>query len=406
MTHESFEHLNRDGLRQSWAHWLATAYNLSPALHRKMQFSVRLVFVLLSLLGAVAGLSAMSGMMAMGASAPVNVLLIVAVFVVLPSVFSLLSLVGLGRAAGGVFGWFLGPWLEHRYGQTAQLSLETQDHELLMRWLSWQSHWFSIGFLVCALLSFFAFVTLQDYQFAWSTTVQGAEPVIENILYGMIFFVESFSDLDTRLLIKNSRATQGELFSSSGTGGWWFVIAAMILLYGLGLRMLALYIARRRYQRLLLNVVRRTASKTSTEPYSFVKAQYDQPNQNADEYPILELDTKTLKTCYCIAWQQECSNVATLTLGVDRWQDDLDAIETLKVDKQLSTVCVLAAASSVPTAELTDILKRLSSRFSPLTVRLVITANDIALLQRSKLSWQAYAQRHQLSLGHWLEGKS
>jgi len=212
--------------------------------------------VVLVCLGVISGTSAMAGVAVIDKGQPVNLLLVAAVFLLLPTIGWLLSVTAMvwraqstGVRHGGLFGadGMLNRWLERSTDFRAMTRTwpANSSSALIEAHLQMLPQWFTVGLFVGALLALVAQVIFTDLAFGWSTTIEmaagsvhaacrwlawpwsgwlpGAAPDLALVEASRFFRLED-RDLD--------RAAAASL------GQWWPFVAMCILVWGLLPRLL------------------------------------------------------------------------------------------------------------------------------------------------------------------------
>lgn len=209
--------------------------------------------LLLVVCGALLGWGTVRGLLTYSGQHPVNVLPFLAVFVLMPLVFLTLLLLRaliarlLGRLPGG---WVAasGHYLLARVMNKNQVNVPLADvwhrlkslHPRVFTWQAWiLSQNFALAYYLCALGSFLFYVSVNDYVFAWQTTLrlgpEGLLAIVQNLSLPFAWLGPAF--IPAADLIQ---ATQYDRFSgayvaadgSAVAANWWPFLAALMVFYG------------------------------------------------------------------------------------------------------------------------------------------------------------------------------
>ncbi len=251
---------------------------------RRVDSAIFISSLVLPLLGVLAGVTTATAVFHYDGTLPVNVLKVLAVFVLLQVVLLMLTVVvilpaGLRRIVPGLDGMqdalsMLSPGrlivpLMHLLPQTwreafARLRAGGEAHHRLFagvyKWLVLQgSQQFAVGFNVGALLGAMALVMGTDLAFGWSTTLQlRAEDVYRwtrSLSLPWWWMPQAQASVELIEVTRFYRTPEGGVFdvgldgNPRTPGGWWPFLVMCIIMYGLLPRLILMYVARRRLTR-------------------------------------------------------------------------------------------------------------------------------------------------------------
>lgn len=210
----------------------------------------QLVFVLAGA-GVMTGISAMAGVAVIDREQPINLLLMAAVFLVVPTIGWLLSVAAIlwrRRANGirhdGVFGedGIANRWLERSTGLRS-LSRKWPANSasaLIEAHLQMLPQWFAVGLFAGALLALFVLVVFTDLAFGWSTTVEMAASTVESVCRWLAWPWSAWlpAAVPDLALVEASRFFRLEdrdldRQAAAGLGQWWPFVSLSILVWGL-----------------------------------------------------------------------------------------------------------------------------------------------------------------------------
>lgn len=207
----------------------------------------------LIVIGALLGWGTVRALLTYNGLHPVNVLPFMAVFVLLPLGFLVMLMLRgfiagfLGRLPGG---WVSasGHWLLHRVMKKNQGDLPVTDvwhrlasmHPRVFTWQAWTlSQSFALAYYLTALGSFIFYVSVNDYAFAWQTTLRLGPDALLSVVQSLAL---PFSWLGPAFIPTADliHATQYDRFSASYVAAdgsvvaadWWPFLAALIAFYG------------------------------------------------------------------------------------------------------------------------------------------------------------------------------
>lgn len=202
--------------------------------------------LLLCLLGGFLGVILSYGVLSGDAQGQVNLLFLLLLFVFLPVLALLATVLFLLRPRGrGIIGWLLElpVWPA---GQRAAL-MAILTHRERKAWLVYQAQFFSLGFSLGCLLLYLLLLLATDISFVWRSTLLGAGqllPVLETLALPWWFWDSAQA---SQALLEQTRDFRLELEGDARgrVGLWWRYILAAQLVYSLLPRTIALLLARR-----------------------------------------------------------------------------------------------------------------------------------------------------------------
>lgn len=243
----------RDSCKRVLAWWQLISTPPKPGRSVGEQWVHRYHQLVLVLAGAgtIAGLSTMAGVAVIDRGQPINLLLMAAVFLVLPTIGWLLSVVVVlsrARSKGvrhdGVFGadGIANRWLERSTGfrsltrkwpaNTASALIEAQ--------LQMLPQWFTVGLFVGSLLALSALVMFTDLAFGWSTTIDMAATSVASACRWLAWPWSAWlpGAVPDMALVEASRffrleARDLDREAAASLGQWWPFVAMCILIWGL-----------------------------------------------------------------------------------------------------------------------------------------------------------------------------
>ncbi len=255
--------------------------------------------IILFLVGCLLGAAVSAAALHYDGSAPVNLVSVIAVLVVIPTIMLVLTLMLLpGRIRG--LGWlqdvlasispgqWLSAWLNRHYAnadlgwrgrlsRTAALTdAAPSGYRSVAKWqLLLYAQMLALGFFLASLTTILLLVTFSDMAFGWSTTLDVASDRVVAWVSAIVapwalWLPMAVPDAE---LISNSRFYRAAALSPTqvqGLGHWWPFLLATVAFYGLLPRLLlgllALWCLRRSEQRMLLShpQTRRLLERLST----------------------------------------------------------------------------------------------------------------------------------------------
>lgn len=199
----------------------------------------------LAMLGGFAGLALGYGVLSGDAQGQVNLLFLLLLFVVLPLLALVFSLILLIRPGGrGLVGWLL----ELPFWSTAWRR-EFLQRELSgdrKTWLVYQTQFFSLGFSAGGLLVYLLLLLATDISFIWRSTLLEAEqllPLLNVIALPWRFWGEAQASLALLEQTRDFRLLPADQ-SANVVGLWWRYVLAAQICYSLLPRSVMLILAR------------------------------------------------------------------------------------------------------------------------------------------------------------------
>jgi hypothetical protein len=359
------------------------------------------------LLGAVLGVSVALAAFQYDGSQPVNVVRLIALLVLIPTLFLVVSLLLVpgrvpvlrslqdliaplnpGALALAVFRRLaraspeLSMTFDWRAGRTSTARFAKWQ---LMRW----SQVAALGFNVAALATAALLVTFTDLAFRWSTTLDADPQVVTRIVHAIAWPWHAFvpSAVPSAELIAESqffRLDSGAAASGRALAGWWPFTLLTIVTYGLIPRVVLFVIAGSRLRAaeraLLLDDARVTAllDRMASPAVETAAAEHDETAATAAaeaaEYP------EATGRARAVIWEGCSSAAAARAHARGRLRLELDTVveaggsRTLGADRQAldaigstepGTVVVFTPAWEPPLLELLDFLGELRRRVGP-----------------------------------------
>ncbi|MEX2347269.1 MAG: DUF2868 domain-containing protein [Balneolaceae bacterium] len=281
---------------------------------RKITRYFRLSSRLLVLVSFIVGISAAGVLFYYDGSAPINVLPILAIFVILPLTLLFLSLIFSFPTTSGILSPFL-QWIEGRiealipaYQSQNNPALNEQLNEyelvynepvqiLFRNTLQKASAAYALGALIWMIFN----VTTTDLAFSWSSTLELEGENIHNITTVMSapwswFLPAATVDLETVEATRFFRAGSSDIESAS-SGRWWSFIFMSIVVYSLFPRFLVYFYYRSRFKKILAaSLVESEAGHNllSLSGESLLIETTDKPNTG--EYPEPDQTTASTET--------------------------------------------------------------------------------------------------------------
>jgi len=199
----------------------------------------------LAFFGGLIGLVLSYGILSGDAQGQVNLLFLLLLFVVLPMLALLLSLVLVVRPGGrGLVGWIL----EMPFW-SAQLRRQYLQRDLLgdrKAWLIYQTQFFSLGFSLGSLLLYMLLLLATDISFIWRSTLLEAEqllPALDLVALPWVFWGDAQPSLALLEQTRDFRLLPADQ-SQNVVGLWWRYVLAAQVCYSLLPRTLLLALAR------------------------------------------------------------------------------------------------------------------------------------------------------------------
>lgn len=229
--------------------------------------------LVLACAGAITGISAMAGVAVIDRGQPINLLVMAAVFLVLPMIGWLLSVVTIlwrARSKGvrhdGLFGadGIANRWLERSTGfrSLSRKWPASTASALIEAHLQMLPQWFTVGLFVGSLLALFVLVMFTDLAFGWSTTIDMAATSVAAACRWLAWPWSGWlpGAVPDMALVESSRFFRLEdrdldRAAAAGLGLWWLFVAMCILTWGLLPRVLlmaGLHLRKRRACRQML----------------------------------------------------------------------------------------------------------------------------------------------------------
>lgn len=268
--------VSRDPFRRILSWWRLVSTRADPQSsggERWLHQYRRLVLVLVCA-GVIAGISAMTGVAVIDRGEPINLLLVAALFLVLPTVGWLLSVAAMlwrahstGVRHGGLFGTegFANRWLERstNFQSLTRTWPANVSSALIEAHLQMLPQWFAVGLFVGALLALVALVIFTDLAFGWSTTIEMAAGSVYSVCRWLSlpwsgWLPGAVPDLTLVEASRFFRLEDRDLDRASAVslGQWWPFVAMCILVWGLLPRLLLMatvqFQIRRACRRMLL----------------------------------------------------------------------------------------------------------------------------------------------------------
>ena len=217
--------------------------------------------------GAMTGVSAMAGIAVIDREQPINLLLMAAVFLVLPTIGWLLSVAAIlwrARSKGirhdGIFGagGIANRWLERSTGLQSLMRKwpANTSSALIESHLQMLPQWFTVGLFAGALLALFAQVVFTDLAFGWSTTVEMDASSVESMCRWLAWPWSAWlpAAVPDLALVEASRFFRLEerdldRAAAASLGQWWPFVSMCILVWGLLPRVVLMVVLHQRTRR-------------------------------------------------------------------------------------------------------------------------------------------------------------
>jgi hypothetical protein len=397
---------SRDNLQRVRGWWRAVVPHEERAGARLERIRAAITAIV-ALLGAALGASVALAAFQYDGSQPVNVVRLIALLVVVPALFLVVSLLflpgrvpllrglqdliaplNIGALALAVFRRLarvspeLGAAFDWRAGRSGTARLAKWQ---LMRW----SQVAAVGFNVAALATAMLLVTFTDLAFRWSTTLDADLEVVTRIVHAIAWPWHSFapSAVPSAELIAESqffRIDSGALAGGRALAAWWPFTLLAIVTYGLLPRVVLLVVAGARLRAaersLLLDDARVTAliDRMGSPAVETAAAEHGEnaTAPSSDAAPYREVTGRAR----AVIWEGCSSPAAARAHARSRLGLELDAVveaggsRTLGADRQAldaiggaepGTVVVLTPAWEPPLLELLDFLGELRRRVGP-----------------------------------------
>ena len=249
------------------------------------------------IIGFIAGIVLAASLLHYDGAQPINVLVLLIILVLLPLLLFLLSLlIPLFSSSSLMSSLNVGnqlfafirrnsPVLQNFFSS----SRSDSSKDALLRWkLLLSSQQFGIALAVAALLTLLAKVSFSDLAFGWSTTLDIQSSSLTPWIHALAtpwasWFPEA---VPSSQLIEQSRFYRLEdgvrALSAEALTGWWKYIAMCLLVYGIGFRILAAWLA---------NVKYKTATENMLMQHSEVTALLERFNASAKLHDIAPVVT-------------------------------------------------------------------------------------------------------------------
>jgi hypothetical protein len=362
------------------------------------------VAALMALLGAVLGTSVALAAFHYDGSQPVNVVRLIALLVIVPTLFLVVSLLLLpgrvpvlrglqdliaplnpGALALAVFRRLTraSPELSRTFDWRAGRSSTARFAKWqLVRW----SQVAAVGFYVAALATGVLLVTFTDLAFGWSTTLEADSQIVTRIVHAIAWPWHAFlpSAVPSAELIAESqffRLDSGAAANGRALAGWWPFTLSTIVIYGLLPRLVLLVIAGARLRAaeraLLLDDARVTALLDRMAAPAVETAAAEHGEAAATQISDAAEYREATGRARAIIWEGCCSAAAARAHARGRLGLELDTVveaggsRTLGADRQAldaigstepGTVVVFTPAWEPPLLELLDFLGELRRR--------------------------------------------
>ncbi len=255
------------------------------------------------LIGFFTGLALASALLYYDGSQPINVLVLLIFLVLLPLLLFFVSLilpllnsnsVVSGLNAGSMVFSFLkkkSPVLEAFFSS----SRSDAAKDKLLRWrLLLYSQQFGMALAIAALLTLLARVSFSDLAFGWSTTLDieasTLSPWVQALAWPWVtWFPEA---VPSTSLIEQSRyfrlANGTSELSAQTLTGWWKFIAMCLLVYGIGFRVLATWVANFNYKKAIQEMLMQHSEVTA------LLDRFDAPiGSGQEQAPIVSAERQT-----------------------------------------------------------------------------------------------------------------
>lgn len=341
------------------------------------------------------GVGTMLGVLAVSLGQAVNIWGPLLAFAILPFVFFLFSLVMLLKP--GRSNLMYHPMLRS-LAKAMRLHTYQASSTLLFPWLQWQ--WQRAGslFLVTAILTFFVYATFQDVHFVWSSTFIDDDAVMHRLFSLLAWPWHWWVAAPSLESVVENRLHTGVTLPARGNAEplWPFVIYC-ISVYGLLPRLLLVWIYR---WRLKAKLKRTILDSASVDVFLNVQ-QHDISRAALNVVPDNDLPVEISiqpENQELIGWCLQDSRWALLhNLGMGRWQDDTQWLETFQVHAS-KEVLVLVDFWQTPVGELADCLNALRPRCTDLNLVLINTDQSSTRSDAQWRSWSFFAERCHVAL--------
>lgn len=350
--------------------------------------------LLWSLVSAFFGLATMVGVLSASHAYGVNIWAMLLVFVAMPLLLVMISLVWLFRPIRGLSGH---PLMAMMVKKIAVQPLGSSTR-LMVPWLQWQFQRGGIAFMVSALITFFVFATFQDVRFVWSSTFIENSTTMHRLLSAIAWPWHWWMAVPDLSVVEASRFRTGVTLAEPNTDNslWPFVVTCMVV-YGLLPRLLLSGVYRVRLRLLL-----RRELKHSSLPEQFFTIQQhavsraaliDQPDDD-----VLRLLARDAQTHRLLGWRQPSSESSLeKNLGIGRWSDDEQWLQQAQFGPS-RPVLLLIDFWQTPVGELSDCIAIVQSAGAQVTLMLTGYDDRQPRADAQVRSWHYFAQKNQVSL--------
>ena len=338
-------------------------------------------------IGGVFGLLAMLGALSYSGQHPVNLWLVLGLFVFLPFIATFTTIVAWHHSLNS-----LNKPLPV-FGRLILKKVSISSHVNSLRpWLMWKFQWMAVSFQISAIVTFLIILLFQDLAFSWSSTLIKDGAIMAQIIQGMAAPWQWFIEAPSISLIEASQYYRSsETFNPEQLGQWWpFILMAMVI-YGLLPRLMLFFWMRFRVRQFL-----RSEIELSGKLEKFIYACSETITQDSDS---LEADCNIvdMPETKSIAWQWQPDTLPSHTsLGLSTWEQDEKWIEN-NLGEIPTPVYFSVQIRQTPTAELTDVIDTARKKNADLQIGLLTIYNDKDDLESGSFkSWQLFATKHQL----------
>jgi|GEM_PF-1206696 len=349
----------------------------------------------LLLAGLLFGALAMAALLSYSGSTPINLVWLLALFVVLPLGLALTTLALLISQRGATqsvvtpLSLWMPPWLKACYIAPG-----------FRYYMVWLNQWCGFAYSLGGILVFLTMSATQDLAFGWASTFDIAPETSHRIIHAITapwadWYAQAVPSIE---LIDSSRffRWQGALTQTDPLllGSWWPFILMTLLVYGLLPRLLLVLIS----QRLLAHSVAKHWAQSPLFLHS--QTQPLQPAHGEETTTLRALPAQMLSGLQ-LGWRVSRETVDTIqaTLGLASWSVDEQKMTLLAQTAQQAVVIWVHRAES-PQIELLDLLDILLATHTPKTIYIALlpiktpdhtTATD-QQVQAQEWSWQQFAQ--------------
>ncbi|MEX2468325.1 MAG: DUF2868 domain-containing protein [Pseudohongiellaceae bacterium] len=348
--------------------------------------------LMLCLLGGFLGVILSYGVLSGDAQGQVNLLFLLLLFVFLPVLALLATVLFLLRPSGrGIVGWLLELPVWPASQRAALMTILT--HRERKAWLIYQAQFFSLGFSLGCLLLYLLLLLATDISFVWrSTLLESGQllPVLETLALPWWFWDNAQASL---VLLEQTRDFRLDLEGDARgrVGLWWRYILAAQLAYSLLPRTVALLLARR--------VLGRRSSVATGSDKTGQRVRY--PTQD----PVLAAVTGTVAPPFVLldwaaAPQPVLASLQELLGAAERLQSVGPGMPEGELAQSGSpaALVVLVKSWEPPLGELADFLQALPSAPQRLLLPLDFDARGLQPLRQAHLDeWRRFAAH----VGDW-----